>query len=66
MFQGTDDQARQLIEDRFPAYQPWVESIFSPSDGTEQMLFFVQTLLGLFIFTYCMYRLGVFRRNSRL
>jgi len=66
MPQGTDDQARQLIQDNFPAYHPWAENIFSPSDSMEQMLFLAQTLLGLMLLVYCMHRLGVFRRTPRL
>ncbi len=66
MAQGTDDQARQLIQEDFPAYHPWVESLFTPEAATEKMLFLAQTLLGLCLFFYCMYRLGVGRRSPRL
>lgn len=65
MPQGTDDKARQLIQEDFPAYDPWVESLFTPEAGTEKMLFLAQTLVGLGLFLYCMYRLGACRRSPR-
>lgn len=65
MLKGTDDQARQLIDDNFPAYQPWVDNIFSPEPSTEKTLFLVQLLTGFLLFLYCMHRLWVIRRGSR-
>ncbi|MCW2536316.1 MAG: cbiN [Modestobacter sp.] len=57
-YAGTDSQATQLIEESDPGYQPWFESVFSPSSKeVESGLFALQAALGGGVLGYVLGRL---------
>ena len=39
MFTGADDQAKAVIQEIAPDYQPWLSSIFTPGVEIEGLLF---------------------------
>jgi len=44
---GTDDGARRATEEIAPTFEPWMESLWAPSDSdAERFLFSVQATLG--------------------
>jgi cobalt/nickel transport protein len=46
-YAGTDSQATELVEESDPGYQPWFESVFTPSSKeVESGLFALQAALG--------------------
>jgi cobalt/nickel transport protein len=57
-YSGTDSQATELIEESDPGYQPWFESVFSPSSKeVESGLFALQAALGGGVLGYVLGRL---------
>lgn len=49
-FEGTDDQAVNLIQQIDPAYKPWASHLWEPgSDAMETIMFGLQTAIGLTI-----------------
>ena len=54
---GADDQGGELIRGIVPDYQPWFNSIWTPSASLEIGLFMVQGLIGLAIIGYVVHRL---------
>lgn len=46
MFTGADDQAKAVIQEIAPDYQPWFSSIFTPGVEIEGLLFALQAALG--------------------
>jgi cobalt/nickel transport protein len=49
---GTDDRATQLIHELHPDYQPWTGAVWEPSEAQEQVLFGIQSILGLGLLVY--------------
>jgi cobalt/nickel transport protein len=57
-YAGTDGQATELVQESDPAYQPWFESVFTPSSKeVESGLFAVQAALGGGVLGYVLGRL---------
>ncbi len=54
---GADDKGGELIQGIVPDYQPWFNSIWTPSATLEVGLFMVQGLIGLVIIGYVVHRL---------
>ncbi len=54
---GADDKGGELIQGIVPDYQPWFNSIWTPSASLEIGLFMVQGLIGLAIIGYVVHRL---------
>jgi cobalamin biosynthesis protein CbiM/cobalt ECF transporter T component CbiQ len=54
---GADDKGGELIQGIVPDYQPWFNSIWTPSGTMEAALFMLQTLIGLMIIAYVVHRL---------
>ncbi|MDQ7790950.1 MAG: energy-coupling factor ABC transporter substrate-binding protein [Clostridia bacterium] len=47
MFVGVDNQAKELIAEIRPDYEPWAEPIWAPPSGeVESLLFALQSALG--------------------
>lgn len=59
---GADDRGGELIQGIVPDYQPWFNSIWTPSSTMEIGLFMLQTLIGLAIIAYVVHR---FRKGKR-
>ena len=52
-FTGTDDQAKDAIQDLRPGYVPWFSPIWKPpSDEVETLLFTLQAALGAGVLGY--------------
>jgi cobalt/nickel transport protein len=52
-FTGTDDQAKDAIEDLRPGYVPWFNPIWKPpSDEVETLLFTLQAAIGAGVLGY--------------
>ena len=57
-YAGTDSQATELIEKSDPGYQPWFQSVFTPSSNeVESGLFALQAALGGGVLGYVLGRL---------
>jgi cobalt/nickel transport protein len=57
-YAGTDSQATELVQESEPGYQPWFESVFSPSSKeVESGLFALQAALGGGVLGYVLGRL---------
>jgi cobalt/nickel transport protein len=57
-YAGTDSQATELVEESDPGYQPWFESVFTPSSKeVESGLFALQAALGGGVLGYVLGRL---------
>ncbi|MCE5295945.1 MAG: energy-coupling factor ABC transporter permease [Euryarchaeota archaeon] len=46
---GTDDQGGDAISSIVGDYEPWFDSLFTPSESAEPWLFLLQTVIGLVI-----------------
>ncbi|MCT4640291.1 MAG: cobalt transport protein CbiN [Bacteroidales bacterium] len=65
MFQGTDDQSVEVIENIAPDYKPWAESLWEPAnDVQEAILFAFQTAIGVSLI--CFYIIYKRRQKKRL
>jgi cobalt/nickel transport protein len=62
-FVGTDNQAQAMIGRIRPDYRPWVTSIFDPGEK-EEWLFALQVVIGVGVFSYCLFKLHARRKNS--
>ncbi len=52
-FEGTDDEAVDVIESLAPGYEPWIEPLFEPPSGEiESLLFALQAALGAGLIGY--------------
>ena len=64
IFGGSDDQAKNLIGEINPEYQPWFESLIEPASGEiASMLFALQAAIGA---GFIGYYLGVGRPRERM
>jgi cobalt transport protein len=63
MRQGTDEKAQEFIQNHFPAYEPWMKSLFQPNMEHEKMLFSLQAFLGLLLLTLCVFQLKRSRKG---
>jgi cobalt/nickel transport protein len=65
-FAGSDSLATEVIEEDHPDYEPWFESVFSPSSGEiESGLFALQAALGAGVLGYVLGRLHQRRVTRR-
>ena len=53
--QGTDDSGGNAIQNIVPDYQPWINSLFSPSPEIEPWLFAMQAAIGISIIAAVLY-----------
>ena len=64
IFGGSDDQAKNLIGEINPEYQPWFESLIEPASGEiASMLFALQAAIGA---GFIGYSIGVGRTLERM
>ena len=64
IFGGADDQAKNLIGEINPEYQPWFESLIEPASGEiASMLFALQAAIGA---GFIGYYIGVGRTRERM
>ena len=64
IFGGSDDQAKNLIGQINPEYQPWFESLSEPASGEiASMLFALQAAIGA---GFIGYYIGVGRTRERM
>ena len=64
IFGGSDDQAKNLIGEINPEYQPWFESLIEPASGEiASMLFALQAAIGA---GFIGYYIGVGRTRERM
>lgn len=64
IFGGADDQAKNLIGEINPAYQPWFESLIEPASGEiASMLFALQAAIGA---GFIGYYIGVGRTREKM
>ena len=64
IFGGADDQAKNLIGEINPEYQPWFESLIEPASGEiASMLFALQAALGA---GFIGYYLGMGRMREKM
>ena len=64
VFGGADDQAKNLIGEINPEYQPWFESLIEPASGEiASMLFALQAAIGA---GFIGYYIGVGRTRERM
>ena len=64
IFGGADDQAKNLIGEINPEYQPWFESLIEPASGEiASMLFALQAAIGA---GFIGYYLGCARTREKL
>ena len=57
-YAGTDSRATELVQESDPGYEPWFESLFSPSSTeVESGLFALQAALGGGVLGYVLGRL---------
>ena len=64
IFGGADDQAKNLIGEINPEYQPWFESLIEPASGEiASMLFALQAAIGAGFIGYYM---GVGRTREKM
>ncbi len=64
IFGGADDQAKNLIGEINPEYQPWFESLIEPASGEiASMLFSLQAALGA---GFIGYYLGAARTREKM
>jgi len=61
-FTGTDDQAKDLIQEVRPEYVPWFRPVWKPPSGeVETLLFTLQAALGAGVLGYV---IGYFRGRA--
>ena len=65
-FPATDDQAKDLIMEINPEYEPWIDFFWKPNDETvEALLFALQAAIGSgLLFYYLGYRSGSKKKES--
>ena len=64
IFGGSDDQAKNLIGEINPEYQPWFESLIEPASGEiASMLFALQAAIGA---GFIGYYIGVGRTREKM
>jgi cobalt/nickel transport protein len=64
IFGGADDQAKNLIGEINPEYQPWFESLIEPASGEiASMLFALQAAIGT---GFIGYYIGVGRTREKM
>lgn len=64
IFGGADDQAKNLIGEINPEYQPWFESLIEPASGEiASMLFALQAAIGA---GFIGYYIGVGRTHEKM
>ncbi len=64
VFGGADDQAKDLIGEINPEYQPWFESLIEPASGEiASMLFALQAAIGA---GFIGYYIGVGRTREKM
>jgi cobalt/nickel transport protein len=64
IFGGADDQAKDLIGEINPEYQPWFESLIEPASGEiASMLFALQAAIGA---GFIGYYIGVGRTREKM
>ena len=64
IFGGADDQAKNLIGEINPEYQPWFESLIEPASGEiASMLFALQAAIGA---GFIGYYIGVGRTREKM
>ena len=64
IFGGADDQAKNLIGEINPEYQPWLESLIEPASGEiASMLFALQAAIGT---GFIGYYIGVGRTREKM
>ena len=64
IFGGADDQAKNLIGEINPEYQPWFESLIEPASGEiASMLFALQDAIGA---GFIGYYIGVGRTREKM
>ena len=64
IFGGADDQAKNLIGEINPEYQPWLESLIEPASGEiASMLFALQAAIGA---GFIGYYIGVGRTREKM
>lgn len=63
-FEGSDDQAEDLIGEINPDYEPWAKPLWEPPSGeVESLLFSVQVALGAGVIGYIW---GSFRERRKI
>jgi len=63
-FEGSDDQAEDLIGEINPDYEPWADPLWEPPSGeVESLLFSVQVALGAGVIGYIW---GSFRERRKI
>ena len=64
IFGGADDQAKNLIGEINPEYQPWFESLIEPASGEiASMLFALQAAIGA---GFIGYYIGIGRTREKM
>lgn len=57
-FEGSDEIGAKAIVDGHPGTTPWVSPLWSPPEGSEELLFGLQAALGLGVIGYYFHRRG--------
>ncbi|MEW6697535.1 MAG: energy-coupling factor ABC transporter substrate-binding protein [Bacillota bacterium] len=67
-FSGADTQARELVNEVAPDYQPWSEPFWEPPSGEIESLFFaLQAAIGAgFISYYIGYKRGIRKAEKKI
>lgn len=63
IFRGADDQAKDVISNIAPGYQPWFTPVMQPPGETGSLLFALQAALGA---GFIGYYLGVSTTRARM
>lgn len=60
---GTDDLAAEAVEDT--GYEPWFETLWSPSENVEGLIFNLQVALGAGLLGFVLGRVSARREGKR-